>query len=425
MVRAKRSEATTADRCLPAQPSHADRQPALIVAYPRSTALLLPPFDLPVGRQWLVAVDVPDPEASASHLVFRRQGRAVAVEDVGSRNGTWVDGEPIEPGRPVALVDGTVLRLGRTVCVYREALERALAPSAPLGELVGPYGLHGVARAVDAIRTAAPPTILIEGETGTGKELLARHLAAALGRAKPYTAVNLAAVAQGVFESQLFGHVAGAFSGARVPNRGVLCAHDNGTVFLDEISALPLELQPKLLRVVENRDVLPVGSDRPEQVDVLLLTATNCRLDDLVAAGTFRADLAARLKVWRIAIPPLRQRAEDLLAIVVALGQRLGRPVEAKDVEPEALERLMLDPWAANVRGLLALLVRLGEIDPHGGIHLWAVNEVLGPLTDGPASRLTHERVQSALAAAAGSEREAARRLGVSRGRLRRFRGES
>jgi DNA-binding NtrC family response regulator len=263
--------------------------------------------------------------------------------------------------------------------------------------------------------------VLIEGETGVGKELVARAVAATLGRQTPFAAVNVAGIAHGVFESQMFGHVAGAFSGARGAGEGIVRAQDGGALFLDEIGELGLELQAKLLRLLENRELLPVGASRPLQVDVLILAATNRDLEAMVERGTFRRDLLARLAMARLRLPPLRDRAEDIFAVARELGRRAGVVLESERVEVEAVERLMLERWPANVRQLDAALAAVRGADPAPGLRLWALEKVLGPSPIGKPA-LTRVAVDAALAAAGGNVTAAAEQLGVSRGRLLRFR---
>ncbi|MBI4704058.1 MAG: sigma 54-interacting transcriptional regulator [Deltaproteobacteria bacterium] len=397
------------------------------MAFPRPAALPLPPAGTVVGRDWLAEHGAADDEVSGRHVQLLGDRRSLHVADVGSRNGTWLHGRALPPGEPGQLTDGTVLRMGRTLLVYREGLEGPLAPSPPIGELVGPYGLRAVADAIDALRRQAPGNVLIEGETGTGKELAAAAVAEALGRPRPFQAVNVAGVASGVFESQLFGHVAGAFSDARRSSPGIIAAHAGGTVFLDEIGELPLDLQPKLLRLVENREILAVGAERSSHADVLLVAATNRSLEQMVEQGTFRRDLHARLALAAIQLPPLRERAEDIFAVAQAVGARSGIALDPDDpgVEAEAVERLLLDPWPSNVRGLIATLGRARALDPAPGLRLWAVERILGPSLPSPPGQLSREMVQAALDASAGNEAQAARRLGVSRGKLRRFLGKA
>src|SRR5262249_38679043 len=156
-----------------------------------------------------------------------------------------------------------------------EELSGLRHPSSAIGSLVGPFGLRSVARAIDAIERRPPRAVLIEGETGSGKELVAAAIAKSLRALRPMGAVNIAGIPAGVFESTLFGHVAGAFSGSGKGARGVIASHDGGVVFFDEIGELPLELQPKLLRFLESGELHPVGADRPMHADVLVVAATN------------------------------------------------------------------------------------------------------------------------------------------------------
>ncbi|MCL4750468.1 MAG: sigma 54-interacting transcriptional regulator [Myxococcales bacterium] len=395
-------------------------EPALILAFPLPAALPLPPAGEAVGRDWLAKHGVEDSRVSGAHLVFTRAAGSLFLADAGSRNGTWVDGERLNPGDRAKLSDGAVIRIGRKVLVYREELRGPREASAQLGELVGPFGLRHVAESMTAIRLRPPRCVLIEGETGTGKELVAGALAQLLRPGKPYVAVNVAGIAAGVFESQLFGHVAGAFSGAGKGSRGIIASHDGGTVFLDEIGELPLELQPKLLRLLENGESLPVGADRPLRVDVLIVGATNRDLEEMTEAGRFRRDLLARFAAV-IEVPPLRERAEDLFAIAAARAAKMGEVYDPARVEVEAVERLMLHPWRANVRELHSVLDRVAAIDPPPALRLAAVTQLLGVTPSQRTGVLTRERVQAALAACAGNQSAAARQLGVSRGQLLRF----
>jgi len=419
MVGVPRNTDPTLDHVEPEQPKRQDLQPVLLVVFPQLAVIPLPESEARVGRRWLADHGLRDGEVSSQHICFVRSGGVTWVEDVGSRNGTWVDGDLVAPNDKVALRDGAVLRVGRTLMVYRNALLGAHDPAVPLGDMVGPFGLRSVAAAIDAVRRHPPANVLIEGETGTGKELTALAIASAGGRSEPYAAVNVAAVPAGVFESQLFGHVAGAFSDARGRAAGVLQAHDGGAVLLDEIGDLPLELQPKLLRLLENGEVLPVGADGPIRVNVMLLAATNHDLEELVRRGQFREDLFARLNLARVQLPPLRDRAEDIYAIAGALSVRLGSSLDPSEVE--AVERLLLHPWPGNVRGLIATLARMAALDAEPGLRLWAVEKVLGRAPSTDQAPLTWPGVQAALRSCQGNESRAARRLGISRGKLRRF----
>jgi transcriptional regulator with GAF, ATPase, and Fis domain len=203
-------------------------------------------------------------------------------------------------------------------------------------------------------------SVLITGETGTGKELFARAVhRASSRRGAPFVAVNCAAIPDTLLETELFGHVKGAFTGAAAARAGRFMAADGGTIFLDEIGDLPPAAQAKLLRVLESRAVSPLGADAEIAVDVRVVAATHRDLETMVAAGTFRADLYFRLAVVPVALPPLRERGEDLRLIAEAclarLGAQLGRPV---CLDADALDRLREHHWPGNVRELSHVMER-------------------------------------------------------------------
>lgn len=201
-------------------------------------------------------------------------------------------------------------------------------------------------------------TVLIHGESGTGKELVARYIhASSPRRGKPFVPVDCTALRDTLFESQLFGHVKGAFTGADRCTLGFVRAADGGTLFLDEIGELPLALQPKLLRVLETKQVDPVGGPRPVAVDFRLVAATNRDLAAQVRAGRFREDLYYRIAVLGVHVPPLRERPEDVPLLWAHFTQEHG----GRDVAttPALLQRLRSRPWPGNVRELLNLNLRL------------------------------------------------------------------
>lgn len=405
----------------PSPPKTGPRRAALVCAYPRALALAVPDSGSVVGRDWLQKHGLADTEVSGAHLEVSRAGGVLRVADAGSRNGTWVNGHRLNPRDQTPMDDGATLRIGRTLFVYRDKLTGSLEPAPPVGELVGPYGLRTLAGAIDGLAKTRAGNVLVHGETGTGKELVARAVARAFGREKRLGAVNVAGVARGVFESQMFGHVAGAFSDARTAAPGIVVAHDGGAVFLDEIGELDLDLQAKLLRLLENREVLPVGAERPVSVDVLFIAATNRELEGMVARGEFRRDLLARLAMTTLEVPALRDRSEDLFSIVQELWRRADVPVPPLDqIEVEAVERLLLEPWPSNVRELDAVLAAVRRVDREPGLRLWALAEVLGERGDDRPA-LTREVVDAAVAAQAGNVTKAAEKLGVSRGKLLRM----
>jgi formate hydrogenlyase transcriptional activator len=204
-------------------------------------------------------------------------------------------------------------------------------------------------------------TVLVLGETGTGKELVARAIHdRSRRRERPLVKVNCSAISSGLVESELFGHVRGAFTGATTARMGRFEVADGGTIFLDEIGDLPLDTQVKLLRVLQEREIEPVGSSRTRHVDVRVIAATNRNLEQEVAAGRFRADLFFRLNVVPIVMPPLREREGDaaLLAEFFAdrFAREFGKPIER--IAPESLDRLFAYPWPGNVRELSNVIER-------------------------------------------------------------------
>jgi hypothetical protein len=396
---------------------------ALVLAYPRPGAISMPVSGVLVGRHWLADHGIDDCQVSGQHFVVRRRG-ALQIEDAGSRNGTWVNGHRLAPGERVGLEDGFVVRVGSTVLIVRTGFVGSPHPSPPVYGLVAPYGLRSVAEQLESFRFIKPSTVLVEGETGTGKELVARGVAEVLGRGACFVPVNVAAVPAGVFESQLFGYVKGAFSGAGTGAPGIVASHDGGAVFFDEIGELHLDLQPKLLRLIENREVFPVGAHRPRPVDVVIVAATNRDLGAMVAEGKFRQDLMARLAAAVVELPPLRERPEDLFAIATWLAEQRGRAFQPQLVEVEAVEHLVLHAWPGNVRELAAVIDRVQALAQAPALPLWAMRRVLPSTTAHTPGVLTASHVQQVLASCGGNESQAARMLGVSRGKLRRFRAE-
>jgi two-component system response regulator AtoC len=217
---------------------------------------------------------------------------------------------------------------------------------------------------------AAPP-ILITGETGTGKGLVARAIHDLSPRApRPFVELNCAAIPSALLESEIFGYERGAFTDARAAKPGLFESADAGTLFLDEVGAMPLELQVKLLKVIEEKSVRRLGGLRVKQVDVRIVAATNADLDEAVKAGGFRADLLYRLKVLALALPPLRERHEDIVPLARHYLDRAARQYQRpKRFHPDALPSLLGYPWPGNVRELANLLERVVLLHEGDEIH--------------------------------------------------------
>jgi transcriptional regulator with PAS, ATPase and Fis domain len=392
----------------------------LLCAFPTQVALKLPTKGAVVGRAWLSDAGVRDTKVSAEHLRFSREEGRVYVEDAGSRNGTWVGGVRVPRGERALVADGAVLRLGRTLLVYRASFAGELSPALPIGRLVGPWGLGEVRARLAELSRRPERNVLIEGATGTGKELLAAAVIHALGRTKkPSASINIAAVPTGVFEAQLFGWVKGAYSGSAEGSKGIFGGNDGGSVFLDEIGELPLELQPKLLRALENQQIQPVGARGPVSVDVAVIAATNLPLEEAVERGAFRRDLHARFTA-RFKLPGLAERREDVFAILEALAKRRSFAIDASCAEVEAVERLLLDDWPANVRDLDRVAAALAAA---GQLTLAVVDKDLQPRPR--ESKLTREAAEQMVRECGGNEREVERRFGIARGKLRRALGKA
>jgi DNA-binding NtrC family response regulator len=290
----------------------------------------------------------------------------------------------------------------------------------------GDAALIGESEAMDTLRAvirrigATPCNVLIEGETGTGKDVVARLLHQASPRAaRPLVTINCSAVPDTLFESELFGFERGAFTGAHAASAGRLQAGNGGTIFLDEVGELGLTLQPKLLRVIDQREVQRLGGRRQETIDVRWVAATNRDLQQSVRSGLFRADLFYRLNVYSLVIPPLRERPEDILILARAFLTEIGLTYArgAAAFTDEALMRLVAYDWPGNVRQLRNVVessLLNTETDAIGPAALPAA--VRGTdVTMPPPAAVERVRVVEALRAAGGNKSEAAQRLHWSR----------
>ena len=298
-----------------------------------------------------------DPAVSRHHALLASVGGQVGVKDLGSRNGTFLGGARVVEA---ALPLGAVLTVGSSAIALQPRFHvREVTPSSArqLGEL---FGESVSMRELFAIMERVAPTdvtVLIEGESGTGKELAARAIHQTSRRASaPYVVFDCASVPRELAESELFGHRKGAFTGAVEERMGAFARAHGGTICLDEIGELPLELQPKLLRVLEMGEVRAVGEDQVRKVDVRVLAATNRELGAEARRGTFRADLLYRLEVVKLRMPPLRYRPEDIAGIAARLLR--GKLAPGEVVGGDNLHKLVGYSWPGNVRELRNVLER-------------------------------------------------------------------
>ncbi len=302
-----------------------------------------------------------DPTVSRFHCEIRVGPQGVRLKDLSSRNGTSVDGVSLIEG---FLRDGSMLSLGNSTLRFeldRGANQLEASNETNFGPLVGSSLAMRAAFAQLERATASDLTVLLEGETGTGKEGAATTLhARSRRRDAPFVIIDCAALPETLIESELFGHERGAFTGADTTRIGAFEEADGGTIFLDEIGELPLSVQPKLLRVLEQRTVRRVGSNQQRPVDVRLIAATHRDLREEINAERFRSDLYFRLAVVRVTLPPLRSRPEDM----PALSERLLREAGASETEIRALctaefiAGLKASAWPGNVRELRNYLER-------------------------------------------------------------------
>lgn len=316
--------------------------------------------ELTVGRDLTCAVALAGPEVSRRHAALRPEadGR-VAVVDLDSRNGVRVNGRLVNRA---VLAPQDVIRVGDWVGVVT-ATPATIEPIGP-----GFWGGGALKAALAPARQAAGSDLplILEGETGTGKERVAEAIHGWSGRPGPFVAVNCAALPEALAEAELFGYRQGAFTGADRASAGFFRSADRGTLLLDEISDLPLSVQAKLLRVLEQREVQPLGETRPVAADVRVIVAGQQPLIEAVRAGKFRADLLARLEGLTVGLPPLRERREDVIPLFTQLLAE-GRGGQMPALDSDFAERLCVYDWPFNVRELVLLAKRLVVVRGPGG----------------------------------------------------------
>jgi two-component system response regulator HydG len=327
------------------------------------------PSRLLVGQSSACEVRLEDPQVSRRHAALDVVGARLRITDLGSTNGTTIDGVAITEGYAR---EGSVVRIGATALRVESLVPvpgARLGASSSFGRIVGgSLEMRRLYPLCERLAAADVPVVL-EGETGTGKEALAESLHEVGPRAsQPFVVFDCTAVPPSLVESELFGHERGAFTGAVTERRGVFEQAHGGTLLIDEIGDLELTLQPKLLRALERSEIRRVGGDRPIRVDVRILAATRRDLDHEVQAGRFRDDLFHRLAVTRVELPPLRRRLGD----VPLLARHFCAELEGGDgvLPPDLLKRWEDYPWPGNVRELrnaVARRIALGDLADLGG----------------------------------------------------------
>ena len=323
-----------------------------------------------VGRQARSPGDAAlvHPTISRAHAELRRDPASDRhwLRDLGSRNGTCLEGQAIgELPRP--LVDGAVIRFGDVIAVYERA-EGGFVDAAEVDHAAAPGHSAAAASlraALSRVAGRSGPALVI-GETGAGKERIAAELQRLRRRAGPLVVANCAALSPTLIESQLFGHERGAFTGAAQRASGLFRGAEGGTLVLDEIGELALELQPKLLRALESGEVMAVGATRAARVDVQVIGVTNRDLAVEVEAGRFRRDLYARLALGEVRVPPLRARRADVLEWLDRLAPPGAPPSER--LSASAAEALVMSGWPENLRGVHRLALELAGLPAPIGV---------------------------------------------------------
>jgi len=367
-----------------------------------------------------------DPAVSRYHLELRHGRGGILVKDLGSSNGTWLGGVSL---REATVPPGTRLSIGATVLRIEDAgiMEANPEGEAPLPELIGASdALREVTRLVRKLAPVAS-SVLIEGETGVGKEVVARALHdAGPRRDGPFVVADCASMPASLITSLLYGHEKGAFTGADQRRMGAFERASGGTLLLDEIGELPLDLQPTLLGVIERRRFCRVGGSSEVAVDVRVLAATNRDLRVEVNRGTFRADLYYRLAVARIVIPPLRERPEDIEPLARHFAEKLTG-VPGDNPVAGVMEALRAHPWSGNARELRNVVeaaVVMGRVDLDGAASATAAGAraaeptALAPYREARAEaigRFEGTYLKALMEQCGGNASEAARRAHMDR----------
>jgi DNA-binding NtrC family response regulator len=412
-------------------------------------------FDLPhsgdvvVGRDRGATIVVPHRTVSRRHVILRTEDGVVTVEDLGSRNGTEIAGVRLQPGRRLAVVPGTTVRVGDIAILLRATDDAHDFTGTTLIRIPEKKHSDAMTRLYETLEQVAPASInvLILGETGAGKGVLARALHVRSPRAdKPFVPLSCAAFPEALLEAELFGYEKGAYTGAQHEKPGLLETADKGTVFLDEVAELSATTQAKLLKVIEDKQVLRLGALAPRPINARFVSATNRDLEVEVEAGRFRKDLYFRLNGVTFLVPPLRERAKEIEGLArhfaESLSKELGRTPPA--LTSDVFDALKEHAWPGNVRELKNVVERSILLSNGGPItreHL-GLSRTATPASESERARvanvaqarggtaegaprlrddldaLEREKILSTLEACGGNQSRAAKALGISRSTL-------
>jgi transcriptional regulator of acetoin/glycerol metabolism len=392
------------------------------------------------GGMSRLTLRVPGRSMSSTHARLSATPEGWVLEDARSTNGSFVNGRRIERQ---LLQDGDILELGHTVFMLRKAVATPPGTAPIFDSQHGTLPAAGLATLLPVLATEyaalarfAPSdlSILLLGDTGTGKEVVARAIHELSGRSGPFVAVNCGALPASLVESQLFGHQRGAFSGANRDEPGFFRSAHKGTLLLDEIGDFPEAAQAALLRVLQQREVVPVGSTRPIAVETRVIAATHRPLDSLVHEGRFRADLLGRLDGHRFHLPTLNARPEDLGILVAAILKELAAG-RALRLTADAGVALVSQSWSFNVRQLVQQLKRAIVLSEDGLVkasHIERGRNSTSPASQGagrahapkslsPDAAKLKEELIAKLSQAGGNIAEVARQMGKARMQIQRW----
>lgn len=342
---------------------------------------------LTIGRTIQSDLVLKDPHVSLEHCRVEKRPGGYFIRDLKSTNGVFINGIKVTEAQ---LLNGSQIQIGNTSFEFQTIRAESPLDNLPLRSK-NPEWLKQLRSIRQLSQTSLP--VFLQGESGTGKEVIAHLIHDQSSRsAKPFISVNCSALTETLVESELFGHVRGSFTGATSDRKGAFEAARGGTLFLDEIGDLPLTLQPKLLRALENREIKPVGSDKVIETDVRIISATHKMLDRLVAEKQFRADLYFRIHVVTLTLPPLRERLEDFDDLVYSFcrDNRIRFSVAA-------IEALKRHSWPGNIRELKNVVARAKAIFPDTYIQPDHVDQLIDKPFDYFSSRSEMPRPQDLL----------------------------